>query len=323
MPGKTGVFRVLTALGITAALALSGCGMETDEPLGERVSGWALDTSFDPNTLFDCFEENGRTLISAHRGGAYPGLPENSIEAMLAMLSEAPVLVEVDVASSADGVLFLMHDDRLERTTTGAGVAADKTWAEISALSLEDPTGRRTEFSPPRFDEALSALKNRTLMQIDFKRSARFEDVIDEVKRQGAERSVIYIAYSMAAAAKLHRLHPEAMISLSLDSESEISRAAAAGAPPNRLLGFTGTTDPRPRLFNALNGRDVEVIFGTLGGARSIDRRLERTGNDGFYAELAEKGVDIIATDRPLEAFDALEKAGRAPVAGECGVSQL
>ncbi|MEM9170953.1 MAG: glycerophosphodiester phosphodiesterase family protein [Pseudomonadota bacterium] len=305
---------------VAAGLAACADAPETTPEAGAGA-GWRLDPGGDLNAFFDCLEAEGATLASAHRGGSYPGLPENALETMVHVLAQAPAIVEFDVAAASDGVLFLMHDDTLERTTTGAGRADAAPYAEIAKLRLKDRDGSVTRFAPPRFAEVLSALKDRTVVQIDFKRSARYEDVIDEVKRQNADDQVIYIAYSFAAAQKLHRLHPEAMISLSVNGQSDLNRAVAAGVPADRLVAFTGTEAPRPRLFNVLNDRAVEVIFGTLGGRGSIDKAIARAGDEARYAQIARDGADVIATDRPLEAHAALAAAGRAAEAGECGIS--
>ncbi len=283
-------------------------------------AGWSIAPTGDLNIFFDCLRDNGAALIAAHRGGPYPGYPENAVETMAAILEKIPAIMEIDIATSADGVLYLMHDDRLERTTTGSGEADALQWDDIRKLHLEDNDGRKTNFAPPRFDEALAWAEGRTILQVDFKRTTRYEDVADEIRRQGAEARVILIAYSMASARKLHALLPQAMISLSLNSQSELNRAVASGIPDNRLLGFTGTEDPRPRLFSVLSKRDVEVIFGTLGGKDSIDNDIAQSGYDALYAEIAENGVDIIATDRPVEAYAALAAAGKAALAGNCRI---
>jgi len=112
------------------------------------------------------------------------------------------------------------------------------------------------------------------------------------------------------------------MISLSINSQSELNRAVAAGIPADRLLGFTGIENPRPRLFNVLNDRDVEVIFGTLGGRNAIDKAIARSGDDARYGDIAHQGVDILATDRPIEAHKALVEAGVAPTPGVCGLNK-
>ena len=80
--------------------------------------------------------------------------------------------MEVDVAETKDGKLVLMHDDDLERTTTGTGLVADHTLAEIQALKLE--TGSKvTDFSPPTLEAALDwAVKNDAILELDKKRAA-------------------------------------------------------------------------------------------------------------------------------------------------------
>lgn len=313
-------------MSVLVAAALAGCtdGTQQDEAGGapSEASGWVIDPGGDLNAFFECIEAQGASLVSAHRGGPYPGFPENAVETMAQILREIPAIMEIDVAASADGVLFLMHDDTLERTTTGAGDSHALSWNGIKSLRLEDNDGSLTAFAPSRFDDALGWARSRTILQIDFKPSASYEAVASEIKRQDAEDRVILIAYSLSSAVKLHRLLPKTMISLSINSQSELNRAVAAGVPADRILGFTGTQAPRPRLFSILDKRDVEVIFGTLGGRDSIDRDIAENGDEARYAEIAGDGADIIATDRPLEAFAALNKAGRAPGEGECGISK-
>jgi glycerophosphoryl diester phosphodiesterase len=308
---------------LASAGLLAACGNNTAEPAETpRSGGWNVAPTGDLNAFFECLEAEGTTLLSAHRGGPYPGYPENAIETMAAILREVPTLMEIDVAASSDGVLYLMHDKTLDRTTTGTGAADAAPWADISKLRLIDEVGRKTGFAPPRFSDALRWAKGRTLLQVDFKPSARYEDVIDEINRQDTEDSVILIAYTLASARKLHRLAPDMMISLGINSQSELNGAVAAGIPANRLMGFTGTEAPRPRLFSTLNARNVEVIFGTLGGGGSIDKAIAHSGSAARYADIAAAGVDIIATDRPKQAHGALAKAGRAPENGVCGVSK-
>ncbi|MEO0397883.1 MAG: glycerophosphodiester phosphodiesterase family protein [Pseudomonadota bacterium] len=323
-----GVKRRAFNLSAVMALFLSACFLSacagpdsSTETPPARDDGWRLQINGDLNSFFDCLEEKDATLISAHRGGPRPGYPENAIETFAEALGDGPFLIELDVATSANGVLYLMHDDTLDRTTTGSGRADRLYWREIATLNLLDNDGRRTEFSPPRFADALAFLRERTITQIDFKRSTRFEDVIDEIVRQGAEDRVILIAYSMAQAAKLHRLAPRMMISLSIENEDDFFQAVNGGIPDTRLLGFTGTREANARLNQRLETEGVEVIFGTLGGRRSIDQKIASTGDEKTYASLSQSGVDILATDRPRAALQALRNAERAGL-GVCGLSR-
>lgn len=284
---------------------------------------WRLAPESDLPAMLDCFETAGQTLISAHRGGPTPGLPENAIPTMDALLAAQPAIMEVDVGQSADGVLFLLHDDRLDRTTTGTGEAAAQEWAALSQLKLKDNWGWVTPYAIPRLSEALAWAKGRTILQIDFKRSADPAKVVAAIREVGMAGSVILIAYSVEQAAALHRAAPEMLLSVSVDDTSDVGALKAAGIPEDRMVAFTGTRLPRPELYRELDKQNIEVIFGTLGRPPgSIDAVIDRLGIDERYAEPGREGVDILATDRPREAAAALAEAGRLPKAGQCGVAR-
>lgn len=309
-------------LWLTAA-TLAACAPSL--PPGESAPatpGWRIAPGGDLNSFFDCLGAEGIALTAAHRGGPAPGYPENAIETFERTLSRAPALIEIDIASSADGVLYLMHDDTLDRTTTGSGPADDLSWSEIAELRLKDAEGNETTLSPPRFSDVLAWAQGRVILELDIKSSASYADIAAEVRSQSAEHRVLIIATSLAQAQKWRALLPTTMIALDLDSMSALNRAVASGVPADKLLGFTGTDAPRQRLFDILGERGVEVIFGTLGRGNSLDAAIAASGDDDQYAEIAAMGVDIIATDRPAEAHAALAAAGKGARDGICGISE-
>ena len=63
---------------------------------------------------------------------------------------------------------------------------------------------------PPSLREALDWARDRTVLELDIKQDVRFEDVIAEVRAADAMSRVVFIAYSVGAAARLARLAPEA-----------------------------------------------------------------------------------------------------------------
>ncbi|MEL6541958.1 MAG: glycerophosphodiester phosphodiesterase family protein [Pseudomonadota bacterium] len=286
-------------------------------------NGYNLDPGGDLSAMLDCFEASGKTLISAHRGGPSAGLPENGIETMDAILAGVPAIMEVDVAQSTDGVLYLMHDRTIDRTTTGTGRTADLAWNEIKDLNLVDTAGWVTPYKVPTFEAALDWAKGKTVLQVDFKRTASFEDTVALINAKGMADHVILIAYSQGQAVKLHNLAPDMLISYSISKPGDLDAIVKAGVPAEKIIAFTGTRTARPDLYALLDGQDVEVIFGTLGRPdRSIDGVIERFGTPERYAELSQGGVDVLATDRGREAAVALAEAGRLPEAGQCGVSK-
>lgn len=69
----------------------------------------------------------------AHRGGALLW-PEETLLALGNAIDAGADMLEVDVWQSSDGVLVLMHDDTVERTTDGVGSVRELDWATLSGL---------------------------------------------------------------------------------------------------------------------------------------------------------------------------------------------
>lgn len=69
----------------------------------------------------------------AHRGAGKLA-PENTLAAFQLGAKHGYRMFECDAKLSADGVVFLLHDATLERTTNGQGLAGDQPWASLSGL---------------------------------------------------------------------------------------------------------------------------------------------------------------------------------------------
>lgn len=242
-------------------------------------------------------------LVSAHRGGPYPGFPENAIETFENVLEYTPAIIELDVAMTQDSVLVLMHDDDLDRTTNGTGKVNEVTYEYIQTLFLEDNEGKLTEFKVPTLEEALIWSKGKALLTVDIKRSVPFEKVVEEVRKTESEAFAALISYTFPAAKKLNILAPELMLSVTIRNEEEIKRLEETGIPWDRVIAFTGVAE-RPKSFNeALHEKGVFTILGTLG---NLDRSALARG-DELYLNFVKNGADILATDRPIEAAKAIQ----------------
>src|SRR5262249_51314954 len=71
--------------------------------------------------------------IIGHRGAA-KAAPENTLQGLREAKRQGATWVEVDAKLTADNHIILLHDDLLDRTTSGMGAAAQATLAEIRAL---------------------------------------------------------------------------------------------------------------------------------------------------------------------------------------------
>lgn len=79
------------------------------------------------------FTEVSRPLVIAHRGGA--GLrPENTMPAFGHAVAMGVDVLEMDVHSTRDSVLVLMHDQTVDRTTDGTGPIKSLSFEELRKL---------------------------------------------------------------------------------------------------------------------------------------------------------------------------------------------
>lgn len=245
-------------------------------------------------------DEDSPTLISAHRGGRYyKGYPENSIQAFAYTSYHLPAIIECDVRLTQDSVLVLLHDDDLDRTTTGKGPLINQSWEAVRDLNLVDDFGKTTTYKIPRLSQALIWGKGRVIFTLDVKRGVPFEKVIREVERMGAEDYAAIITYNWKDAQTVHRLNPNLMISIGFRKMEDFeTHWKASGIPANRILAFTGYAAKDPftppmDMIQKLQAAGIPVIYGRFGGEG--DTFLKNS-----YEVLAQKGIDIWTLDYPL-----------------------
>jgi glycerophosphoryl diester phosphodiesterase len=279
-------------------LALAGCASTPAAGPARDLGQW-----------FDCLRTRGEAVVSAHRGGPADGLPENALGTLDRTLRQVPgALLEIDVQQSADGVLLLFHDDRLDRKSTGSGKVQDRPWADLARLQLRDRAGAVTAEPIPTLNQALQLIVRRgAVAQLDIKRGVDVAAIIAAVRTAGAGQHVILITYNDEDALVAARLAPELMISATLRDGKHADKLVAAGIGADRLLAWTGTRSPDARRFAELRARGIEVIFGTLGsGDNSLDVRWLADGDPREFAELEAIGATLVATDRAAEVAAAL-----------------
>ena len=268
----------------------------------------AVDQVFNLKTADDLYQfltynENSYPLISAHRGGPSDGYPENAIPTFAEVASKMPAIIECDIAMTKDSVLVLMHDETLDRTTTGKGKLSKKTYAELQELYLKDNNGQVTPYKIPTLEEALKWGIGRVIYTLDVKRSVPYEKVIESIRNNKAESNSIIITYSANQAEVVNRLAPDIMISATIKKADDLTRLSELGIPDTRLIAFVGTSEPDSTVYSELRQHGIKSILGTIG---NLDRSAERAGYQ-LYADFIVRGADLLSTDRPFEAWKALD----------------
>lgn len=252
-----------------------------------------------------CVRREGITLVTAHRGGVAGGLAENSLEAAKHTIAHIPALLELDVQRTRDGVLMLMHDAKIDRTTNGTGNIQSLDWDQVKDLRLRNYAGLVTPSRIPRLDEVLDWARGRAVVQLDVKRGVPVEQVARRVLASGAQGYATIIVYNLDDARKVAAVSPALVMNVNISSSGDLQRLEAAGITSSRIIAFTGNKGTPRALWDLLESKDVHIGFGTIWDE---DLRIATTGEEGRYAALGGMGVDLIVTDRHFEAFRAVEK---------------
>jgi glycerophosphoryl diester phosphodiesterase len=261
-----------------------------------------------PNTKqfhnFISYSPQSYPLVSAHRGGPTKGFPENCTATFANTIKYIPTIIETDIALSKDSVLVMMHDNTLNRTTTGTGKIGDYTYKELQQLFLKDTEGNVTSFKIETLDQVLQWGKNKVIYTLDIKRGVPMKMIVDAVRKNKAERNTIIITYNANQAAEVSKLAPDLLISVSARGKEDVERMEALGVKAEKMVAFVGTSEPKKETYDYLRRRKIPSILGTMG---NIDKSAIAKGDDVYY-KLIENGAIVLSSDRPVEAGKQLAK---------------
>ena len=250
------------------------------------------------------FFEQKAFMVIAHQGGEQLR-PSNTMPAFEHAVELGVDVLEMDIHQTKDGVLILMHDDTVDRTTDGSGVIKEMTLAEIKTLDAghywTDDDGatypyRGQGITVPTLAEIFQAFPDMP-MNIEIKQDSPsivepFCDLIQE--------------YQMEDKVLIPTFHPDTM--------NEFREKCPGIA--------TSMTEPEIRLFYGLNKVGLSSFFTPPGQAfqvpessgglqiitpRFVENAQKRhiavhvwTVNDPADMErLIDTGIDGIITDRP------------------------
>lgn len=130
-------------------------------------------------------------MISAHRGD-WHRYSENSLESIRSCVDGGVNFIEIDIQVSKDNVPVLMHDASLDRTTTGKGLVADFTLAELKQLTLKSGQLGPLPYSIPTLEEVLLAFQG--------------EEVFFNLDKVGSDKKkLVLVLEVLERAASLHK----------------------------------------------------------------------------------------------------------------------
>lgn len=245
----------------------------------------------------------------AHRGGAKLTANlrlENTMPAFREAVRLGYRYLETDVHATADGVLLALHDHRLDRVTTSAGVVARLPYAVVREARING-----TE-EIPLLSDLLEEFPT-TRFNIDVKASGALEPLAEVIRKHDALKRVCVGSFSTRRLRAMRRLlGPE------LATAAGPAEVAALKLAPERLVSWLRSPAPvlqipighvvgggrldlvTPALVDRVHALGKHLHVWTIDDA-TVMHRLFDLGVDGIVSDridtlaevLAERGVPL------------------------------
>jgi len=251
-------------------------------------------------------------LISGHRGGTTTGYPENCIATFENTLKYTPAIFEIDPRLTKDSVIVVMHDATLDRTTTGKGKVSDYTYAQLQQFRLKDPQGNITDNKIPTLKEMLLWSKGKTVLNLDHK-DVPLELTARLLKECGND--MVMLTVHDARQAKFYvDDNPHHMLSAFVLNKTAFDELEKAGVPWKNMIAYVGPVNKteNKELFDLLHAKGVMCM---ISAAPSYDKLKDAGDRAAHYRETFTQGADILESDLPIEAADAIKAL--MPAAGD------
>ncbi|MFR5865134.1 MAG: glycerophosphodiester phosphodiesterase [Acutalibacteraceae bacterium] len=159
------------------------------------------------------FEKNSFTrqiLIIGHRGLPSKA-PENSIEGSKLAYEAGADIVENDVYISKDGVVVVMHDGTIDRTTNGTGYIEAMTYEQLQQYTLNAVGGIEGAKIPTLEDyfKEFGSLDKHIFIELKSGNQNLLKPVVELIRKYNMTSKVSFISFDTNQLARARALAPE------------------------------------------------------------------------------------------------------------------
>jgi glycerophosphoryl diester phosphodiesterase len=237
--------------------------------------------------------------LMAHRGLPW-SVPENTLASFKAALDWKCEILEFDVRMSPDKVLYIMHDDTVDRTTDSTGSVETLTWAELSKMQVTfTKTGPAPGEPIPTLEQTIDLLVTYPDVVINLELKDYREECIartlEMIKSKGILHRTYFTCFHYPVLRRLKELDPTV-----------------------KVQGF-----PLQMMKEVPDDPDAELLFDYVGikadlaTPEMLERYRELSMTTGIwtvndeqgYARGRELGIEIITTDR-IDWMTQLQNSG-------------
>lgn len=242
---------------------------------------------------------NSQAEIIAHRGGLWPGMSENTLEAFTMAHRAGAHWMETDVHTSADGVLFAAHDSDLARIAGRPEPIGALAAHELDGIELI--AGGRL----PRLEALFAALPN-VEWNIDVKAPVSIGPMIRTLHNLGAVDRVRLASFDSSTLRRLRTALPGVRTSTGTSETALFALGGLPGVPDRGLVELPVGVDALqvPKSYRGLplvtrgfvtraHGAGLEVHVWTIDDTETM-RLLIDLGVDGIVTDDVAAGMRLL-----------------------------
>lgn len=242
-----------------------------------------------------------QTVVIAHRGD-HTQAPENTLLAYTNAIRNGVDYVEIDLRTTKDGQLVIMHDATINRMTNGTGTVQEHTLAALRTLVVADKNHPEWPTATvPTFAEVLQTCRKKTRIYLDFK-AADVGQTLAELKLYQMEKSVIVYINAPEQFKDWRALAPEIPLMVSLPDSIKT---------PEALSRFLETYGP-----DILDGDHSDYTAAMVAAAKAkgvaVWPDIQSAGEGPQdWGPALQKGFSGLQTDHPKLLVQYLKKNGK------------
>jgi len=236
------------------------------------------------------------SVVAISHRGEHLHHPENTMPAFRAAVDAGADFIEVDVRTTSDGKIVLMHDATVDRTTNGHGEVAEMTLEEIRKLDAG------IKFSPefagtkvPTFDEVLEFARGKIGVYIDAKRISAV-DLVAAVGKFGLDDHVVVYG-GVDLHREIQKLNPRIRVMPEAVSVEIVTK-------------LVKELSPRVMAFDARDFKDEIIAVAKQANAGIYVDRLGLADNPASWEDAVNRGATGIQSDHPAELVRFLRDKG-------------
>jgi glycerophosphoryl diester phosphodiesterase len=234
-------------------------------------------------------------VVVSHRG-EHLAHPENTLPAFEAAIEAGADFFELDVRTTSDGRLVLMHDGTVNRTTGGTGKVRELTFDQIRALDAGAKFDAKfTGTKVPTFEEGLNLAHGKIGVYVDCKELSP-ADLVAALKKADMLQNVVIYGDPGFLKGVL-ALEP------SLAAMPEAGNAA-------RLEKLAGDLTLRVAAFDKGDFKDDVIAVAKRLKLKIYVDRLWDADKPEFWQDAVDRGADGIQTDHPAALVEYLRAHG-------------